>query len=165
MEYFVVLFGFLLGALFVLGGIHLLHLARKEKLLVKAAKKWPQVMCEITESKVVETYDEKSMYHAELEYKYKIGIKEYYNYEVSIGGIKQTSNQKYIQDICDKYPTHSMHHLSYNPDDPEESYLDPVGGLRWLNIFGGIVFFIAGLIILWTFFGLLSGVSVFVRVT
>ena len=152
-----VVFGFLLGALFVLGGFHLLNVARKEKLLVSTAKNWPQVVCEITESSVVETYNEQSMYHVEIEYKYKVGIKEYHNYDVSIGGINQTSNRKHIQGICDKYPINSLHHLSYNPDDPEESYLDPAGGLRWLNIFGGIVFIIAGLIIFWIFFGVLSG--------
>ena len=155
MEYLIAIF----GVLFILGGFYLISNARQTIKEAAMAKSWPRVQGKIMKSEVEKTYGEgTTFYHAEIEYDYRVQGVSYSNDVISMGGDERTSNQEYIAGLCKKYPINSMPKIVYNPNDPEESYLDLSTSTPKGSIVGGIIFIIAGMFILGIFYLVRSGV-------
>ncbi|MDH5774423.1 MAG: DUF3592 domain-containing protein [Nitrospirota bacterium] len=155
MEYVIAIF----GVLFILGGLYHISNARQTIKEAAMAKSWPRVPCEIIKSEVVETYGEgTTFYHAEIEYEYHVKGASYSNDAISMGGDERTSNREYMAALCKKYPLNSMKKVVYNPNDPEESYLDLSTSTPKGSIVGGIIFIIAGMFILGIFYLVRLGV-------
>jgi len=155
MEYSIAIF----GALFILGGFYLIRNARKALKEAEIAKNWPRVQSRITKSKVIQNYVEgTTLYYAEIEYEYHVKGVSYSNDAISIGGDEGTSNREYIADICKQYRINSQPQIIYNPNDPEESYLELSTSTPRGSIWGGIIFLIAGVLIMLIFYLVRSGV-------
>ena len=155
MEYLIAIF----GVVFILGGFYLISNARKAMKEAEIAKNWPRVQCKIIKSEVAETYGERTtFYYAEIEYDYHVKGVSYSNDEISMGGDERTSNREYIAAICKKYPINSMKKIVYNPNNPEESYLDLSTSIPKGSMLGGIIFLIAGVFIILIFYLVRSGV-------
>ena len=155
MDYLIAIF----GVIFILAGVYLIINARNTMKEAAIAKSWPHGQCKIIKSKVVETYGEgTTLYHAAIEYEYRVKGVGYSNDEISIGGNERTSNREYSAALCKKYPTKSTKPIVYNPNDPEESYLDLSTNVPKVSIWGGIIFMIAGMCILGIFYLVRSGV-------
>ncbi len=155
MEYLIAIF----GVLFILSGFYLIINARKTIKEASIAKSWPRAQCKITKSEVVESYGEgTTFYHPEIEYDYHVKGASYSNDAISIGGEGRTSNREYVAAICKKYRTNSVKETVYNPNDPEESYLDLSTSTPKVSVLGGIMFIVAGMFILSIFYLVRSGV-------
>ena len=153
--------GIFLGVIFVLAGFWLVLRAREALKEISAAHGWPRVSCTIVGSEVYEKYESNTdgggttLYGANIEYKYEVGKKSYSNNGVSMGGDRLISNREAVEEQCRKYPVGSYPDVIYNPNDPEESYLELTATTPKLEIAGGVVFFLAGVAMLW-FFGAIS---------
>ncbi|MDP3441966.1 MAG: DUF3592 domain-containing protein [Ignavibacteria bacterium] len=118
---------------------------------------WPSVRGNILKSEISErrysgtkSSGRKTEYHASVDYQYEVIGKMYFSNSISYKASKTSYSAAMIE--LQKYPENSGHVVYYNPENPEESVLDP--GMGTLNLI-----FIGLPLIVWLlfFFGLRRG--------
>ena len=113
----------------------------------KASEKWPTTEATIIRSDVERSRsDGKTMYSANVEYKYVVEGEEFINDTIWFGGDYSSSSRSPHQKTIRKYPVKKTVDVHYNPKEPATSVLEPgtsyssylVYGVGWLfMIIGG----------------------------
>jgi len=115
----------------------------------KTSTQWPSVEGVIESSQIKRSKkDNKTMYSAEVIYRYNVDGAELKNETVSFGGDFSSSSKSMVADVIDKYAVASTVPVFYEPENPSNSVLEP--GVTWksyLVYVFGMVFLGVGVIV------------------
>lgn len=122
----------------------------------RASTTWPSVEGIIEQSSVSTTHrsgkNKKTMYAAEITYRYTVEAQEYHCSTVAFGGNGSSSSSQAAYALTKRYPVGQAVPVYYEPQKPENAVLEP--GVTWASyaVYGiGLVFLVVG--------GLMSTVS------
>lgn len=124
--------------------IHPFLTARK----VKRSETWPITDAEIVESEVKAIGAKKRTHRAKIKYRYTVGGEEYTGRRVAIGGEVNSAARSRAEERTVKYPLGSNQVVFYNPDKPQEAYLERNQEGAMFVFLGGAFFCLLGLAIL-----------------
>ncbi len=110
-------------------------------------KSWPTVQAEVTKSELVRSRDShgNTMYQAGLEFRYKVGEKEYVT---PTSSNVATSSYSTVRAKVNDYAAGTHHFISYNPADPNDIRFDVGYNFDFLflpALLGGMGFIFGGL--------------------
>lgn len=146
--------------LFMLFGLFLIGLFFYQLYLVRKVR-FETVFGKIQKSHIEEKYnklaDPKSAwsYKPVVEYEFEINSKRYTGNKIFAGMGFRTSDKWSMKQIVEKYPENKIVEIFYNPNNPENSFLEKktYGGFYVLLFVGGLFLFIGSLML---FFGVLK---------
>lgn len=124
----------------------------------KASESWPKTTATIVESKVEKSRsDGKTMYSAQVEYKYEVDGQEYTNDTIWFGGNYSTSSRSGPQKTVAKYPVKKTVDAFYNPEEPSTAVLEPGAFFSSYLLYGvGWIFMIIGGLVLLSGLGMIA---------
>ncbi len=110
---------------------------------------WQSVEGAIISSQFISgrTSENKPFYSAEILYEYYIDNVKYLSNSITSGGQSSSNNPNYAQKIVRKYSEGDKINVYYNPQNPEQSVLEP--GFHWSDAWPaliGLLFALIGLI-------------------
>ncbi len=115
----------------------------------RASTAWPSVEGVIEQSSVSTTHrsgkDKKTMYAAEITYRYTVEALEYHCSTVAFGGNGSSSSSQAAYAVTKRYPVGQAVPVYYEPQKPENAVLEP--GVTWASyaVYGiGLVFLVVG---------------------
>jgi hypothetical protein len=135
-------------AVFPLAGLVLIARALFNYRKAMKATTWPTVSGKIQRSLVVESGSEDKAYKPEIVYEYQVNGRYYVGDVWRIGSEAYTAREKSEFAVAG-YPPGRPVTVYYNPDEPAEAVLEP-GETGWSSAFAGAVFFLIGLLALFT---------------
>jgi hypothetical protein len=95
----------------------------RQGLRADASKKWPTSRGTIVSSALEQSPDHKRRYRAAVQYRYRVGGKDYEANRVFWGGSE--GRQKHMASVVSSYPAGSTVPVHYDPQNPDEAVLDP----------------------------------------
>jgi len=103
---------------------------------------WLSTQGRITESYVHDYVDTDDggrtlMYTATVSYEYKVDGKFYTSNSISPAGSSSSNMKRFANDTVEKYPEGTLVEVIYNPDNPNEAFLERDG--NWLPLLGTAV--------------------------
>ena len=110
-----------LSGLAVLAGLIAIISGLRNVLRALASKRWPQVHGQITEVKSVFTND---VYSPEIRYEYVVNGHAFTGNTITIGDFC-SSSPSYTKRVLARYPLDSTVLVSFNPEQPQDSVLEP----------------------------------------
>ena len=124
---------FWLGSVFILAGaawiVTFLLIHRRAVARARAAESWPQVPCELLESRLREEESTDSdgntatVYIPELRYAYEVGGRALEGTRLRFGSVRTGSRGK-AESWVRPYPAGARASVRYNPEDPADSVLE-----------------------------------------
>lgn len=141
-------FGRIFPIPFLLVGVITLFIGLRGAWRAQASTDWPVAYGEVRSSKVDQHSDsDGTTYHAEVLYHFVVDGVEYLGNQVAFGDYG-SSNPSHAQKIVNQYPAGETFAVSYHPDDPEVSVLDPGVKMQvWLLPGFGLIFFAIGSVV------------------
>jgi len=142
-----ILSGLIFGPIFALIGYFVAFHAGKPILdNARRSTEWPSVPGVVQRSKVAtSTSDGKTMYKADVVYKYQVGDRDYQCSTVAFGGDFSSSDSSWAHAVRDKYPAGSEVEVFYQPEEPANAVLEPGATWKSYMVFGiGMVFLVVG---------------------
>lgn len=117
----------------------------------RASTKWPSVEGVVERSEVATSRDSdnKTMYSADVVYRYSVGDKEFRGSTVSFGGGFSSSSSRHAYAVTKRYPVGRQVPVYYQPEVPANAVLAP--GVTWSSflVFGiGLLFLVVGVLML-----------------
>lgn len=129
-----------------------------------SADSWPVAEGEIVASSVGSYRDSEgtTMFEANITYQYMVNDRIYNSERVRVGGDSSTNIRSVPQGMVDRYPVGTRVTVHYNPEDPSSALLETgvgaFGLITWIFLgLGGLMIFIALLVLLGGVFALLRG--------
>jgi hypothetical protein len=117
-----VLIGF--GVIAFAIGVVLYLVQFRQGLRADASKKWPTSSATITTSALERSAESKRRYRATVEYRYRVGAKEYQANRIFWGG--NEGRHKHMASVIASYPAGARVPIHYDPRNPAQSVIDPV---------------------------------------
>jgi hypothetical protein len=141
--------GLIIGPIFlVVGAVVAFYFGKPIVDNAKASLKWPTVEGRVTVSTVErKRSSDSTTYAANVGYEYEVDGQKQLGDTVWFGGNFSSSNSGLARETVDKYPAGSQVQVYYNPEDPNQSVLEP--GAFWTTymVYGiGLLFFGIGLL-------------------
>ncbi len=142
--------GLFAGALFAVIGFCVVFFAAKPTLdNAKQSKNWPTAIGVITHSDIDQEFRKgKTMYSAEIGYKFSANGQEYVGHTVSFAGMGSSSHSAALN-VTDRYPMGREVSVYYDGKDPNKNVLEPgvrasaylMYGIGWLFLIAGVLIF------------------------
>ena len=117
-----VLIGF--GAIAIAIGAVLYSVQFRQGLRADASKKWPRAPGTVIASALEKSPQHRRRYIAALQYRYRVGGKDYEATRVFWGG--NEGREKHMASVVETYPAGSSVRVFYDPKNPTEAVLDPI---------------------------------------
>ena len=117
-----VLIGF--GAIAIAIGAVLYSVQFRQGLRADASKKWPRAPGTVIASALEKSPQHRRRYIAALQYRYRVGGKDYEATRVFWGG--NEGREKHMASVVETYPAGSSVRVFYDPKNPAEAVLDPI---------------------------------------
>lgn len=140
--------------LFGIAGWTIFFAARRK---IQAMKTWPTTPAIIAESRVEKTYRRSAMsskrgipmYSPVIQYAYHVGGTDYRNFGISPVGTSGSRNSDAAQQTVDRYPPGRECLVMYNPERPQEAYLE-TSNAKDARLFAilGTIFIVVGLLLI-----------------
>jgi hypothetical protein len=142
--------GLIIGPIFlVVGAVVAFYFGKPIVDNAKASLKWPTVEGRVTVSTVErKRSSDSTTYAANVGYDYEVDGEKRMGDTVWFGGNFSSSNSGLARETVDKYPAGSQVRVYYNPEDPDQSVLEP--GAFWTTymVYGiGLLLFGIGLLV------------------
>ena len=116
-------------------------------ILSKRNENWKITEGEIISSTMQESLDVGAMYKAAIQYKYAIGIKEYFSNRIFYGHYLGKNAPKSIKTLVNKYVKGEKVLVYYNPKHPNKSVLETgVHPIIYQELFAGILFVVLSIV-------------------
>ncbi|CAI2719063.1 DUF3592 domain-containing protein [Nitrospina watsonii] len=136
-------------------GLGAMVYAKRIEKKAKAARFWPTASGTVKRSSVKlersgnhagsYNYGNRT-FRADVHYRYKVGSRTYTNNKIMVGGQLQLALKDRAEQHCHNYPVGTEVDVIYNPDNPQEAYLEPhEESSGFIQLVGG-VFLAIGLI-------------------
>jgi hypothetical protein len=145
-------FGRIFPLPFLLIGAVTLYFGCANLLQAQASMSWPITQGTIEQSIVkagsssVRTGSLRTTFRAKVDYRFTVGAVSFLGHRVTFGDFG-SSDRSHPDDIAAKYPPGSSVVIHYDPDDPEESVIDPGIKLHtWFEPGAGLIFLLSGLL-------------------
>lgn len=115
----------------------------------KASAQWPSVEGIIERSEVTTSRssgkNKKTMYTADIDYRYSVEDKEYRSSTIAFGGRVSSSSSSSAYAITKRYPVGQQVPVYYEPQKPENAVLEPGVTLMSYLVYGiGLLFLVIG---------------------
>jgi hypothetical protein len=117
-----ILIGF--GAIAIAIGTALYVAQFRQGLRANASKRWPVSSGKVLASALEKSPDGRWRYRAAVQYRYRVGAKEYQSDRVFWGG--NEGRQRHMASVIATYPQGCKVSVHYDPQNPAEAVLDPV---------------------------------------
>ncbi|MFY9695799.1 MAG: DUF3592 domain-containing protein [Xanthobacteraceae bacterium] len=117
-----VLIGF--GVIAIAIGAVLYIVQFRQGLRADASKKWPRAAGTVMTSVLEKSPEHRRRYRAALQYRYRVGGKDYQASRVFWGG--NEGREKHMASVVETYPEGSGVRVFYDPKKPSEAVLDPI---------------------------------------
>ena len=117
---------------------------------VRTCNHWPSVRGEIIKSGVLTKpgttgFDNpNTFYQADVAYRYSVANRTYIGTDIRPGGSIALSVPRQAHHVAATYVVGHEVEVFYNPDRPDESYLERTDNVSWMYILIGMVFIFAG---------------------
>jgi hypothetical protein len=92
---------------------------------------WPTATGIILSSQVIKPSGKSTKYIADIKYSYKSNNKEYHSNKFNASNARGISG--WARNVVKQYPINSSAKIYYNPDNPEDSVIEP--GLQYENYY------------------------------
>ena len=116
-----ILIGF--GLIAIAIGVALYVFQFRQGLRATASKRWPVSSGTITSSALEKSPAGRWRYRAAVQYRYRVGGKEYQSDRIFWGG--NEGRQRHMVSVIAAYPEDSKVPVRYDPQNPAEAVLDP----------------------------------------
>lgn len=135
----------LLGVVFFAMGSGVLIYGVRNLLLADASRNWPTVKGKVTVSKMgTHRGDKSTTYSADVAYDYTVNGTRYTGDRVTFGSVSTSSTAR-ARRVLNRYPKGKEVTVYYNPEDPEQSVLEPgIHGATWFLPAFGLLFAVVG---------------------
>jgi hypothetical protein len=117
----VVLIGFGVIAIAIGGALYVTQF--RQGLRANASKQWPISSGTVTVSALEKSPDSRWRYRAAVQYRYRVGSKEYQSNRIFWGG--NEGRWKHMESVIATYPQGSKVSVHYDPQNPAEAVIDP----------------------------------------
>lgn len=141
----------ILGAVLTAIGLFVaLHFGKPVLDRAKASEAWPTVPGVVTHSEVAShTSDGKRMYRPDVRYDYEVDGRRYEGSTVWFGGDYSSSSSGGARKVVARYPPGREVAVSYDPEAPYESVLEPGAVFSSYAVLGiGALFAVIGVLVL-----------------
>jgi hypothetical protein len=118
----VILIGF--GAIALAIGTALYVAQFRQGLRANASKGWPVSSGSVIASALEKSPDNRWRYRAAVQYRYRVGAKEYQSERVFWGGSE--GRRRHMESVIAAYPAGREVSVHYDPQNPAQAVLDPV---------------------------------------
>jgi hypothetical protein len=124
------------GAIAFAIGVTLYVVQFRQGLRAAASRKWPASSGTVTASTLEQSPDNKRRFRAAVQYRYRVGEKDYQSNRIFWGGSE--GRQKPMASVVASYPAGRKVKVFYDPQNPAEAVVDPVrnSGSRPLVLYG-----------------------------
>jgi hypothetical protein len=95
----------------------------RQGLRADASKKWPTAPGTVVSSALEQSPDHKRRYRAAMQYRYRVGGKDYQSNRIFWGG--NEGRQKHMTSVVASYPAGAQVPVYYDPQNPAEAVIDP----------------------------------------
>lgn len=95
----------------------------RQGLRADASKRWPTASGTIVSSALEKSPEHKRRYRAAVQYRYRVGGKDYEASRVFWGG--NEGRQKHMTSVVASYPAGNTVPVHYDPQNPAEAVIDP----------------------------------------
>ncbi len=113
-----------LGAIAIAIGAVLYIVQFRQGLRADASKKWPRAAGTVIASALEKSAEHRRRYIAALQYRYRVGGKDYQGSRVFWGG--NEGREKHMASVVETYPAGTNVRVFYDPNNPAEAVLDPI---------------------------------------
>jgi hypothetical protein len=95
----------------------------RQGLRANASKRWPVSSGAVVASALEKSPDGRWRYRAAVQYRYRVGAKEYQSNRIFWGG--NEGRRKHMESVIAAYPAGCKASVHYDPQNPTEAVLDP----------------------------------------
>ena len=113
----------LFGAIALAVGVILYAVQFRQGLRADASKKWPKVQATIIASALTPSPEHKRRYRAAIQYRYRVGGKDYQSDRIFWGG--NEGRKRPMETVVAAYPAGASVTVRYDPQNPADAVIDP----------------------------------------
>lgn len=113
----------LFGAIALAVGVILYVVQFRQGLRADASKKWPKVQATIIASALQPSPRHKRRYRAAIQYRYRVGGKDYQSDRIFWGGSE--GRKRHMESVVSAYPAGASVAVRYDPQNPAQGVIDP----------------------------------------
>jgi hypothetical protein len=114
-----ILFGVIVFAV----GVILYVVQLRQGMRADASKKWPKAQATVIASALEPSPEHKRRYRAAVEYRYRVGAKDYQSSRIFWGG--NEGRRRHMESVVSAYPAGARMGIYYDPQNPAEAVIDP----------------------------------------
>jgi hypothetical protein len=95
----------------------------RQGLRADASKKWPKAEATVLTSALEPSPEHKRRYRAAIQYRYRVGRKDYQSDRIFWGG--NEGRRRHMESVVSAYPAGASMGIRYDPQNPAEAVIDP----------------------------------------
>jgi hypothetical protein len=113
----------LFGVIALAVGVTLYVVQLRQGLRADASKKWPKAEAIVLTSALEPSPEHKRRYRAAIQYRYRVGRKDYQSDRIFWGG--NEGRRRHMESVVSAYPAGASMGIRYDPQNPAEAVIDP----------------------------------------